>query len=247
MSVEVVEQQVKEDPGLTKWKQGVVRGQGDPRWNEHDCVMQSAATEYNRHLNGTAGYRPLDWLWIKAMSWVESGPHNPEWKRKPLQIGVPTDPGLGALFGGKEGGDLIVPPGMVFTMASARSDPTHNIRAAIGYLMMRMADYAFRTIPDSDTTIHRAPVRDGDSLAKIARERGTTIEVLQTMNPQAKVLRKGQMLEYRKAAIRKVIIGWHAFTPQEVARRYNGGGDVFYASKLTFALPLVRGAKVAAC
>lgn len=50
-----------------------------------------AAGEFNQHLKATTGYRQLDWLTIKAMLWTESGAASPEWRTKPMQIGVPGD------------------------------------------------------------------------------------------------------------------------------------------------------------
>jgi hypothetical protein len=245
MSISVFDQ-AKPD-GLEKWKQGVRQAPTNPRWSEHDSTIQLIVTQYNTFLKDTPGFRPLDWQLIKAMTWVETGANSPAWKTKPLQIGVSTDPGLGALFSGQEGGDLIVPPGMKLSKAGAQVDYVQNIRAAVGYLLMRMAQFDFKTILDADTTLGHVTVKDGDNLSKIARERGTTVDMLTTMNPKAAAsVHKGQTLDYRKAAVRKVITGWRAFTPAIIAARYNGGGDPHYATKLEYALPLVRSTKAAA-
>jgi hypothetical protein len=233
------------DTGLDKWKEGIRKAATDPRWSVHDCDIQNTVSLYNRHLDGVAGYRPLEWQFIKTMAWVETGASSPQWNTRPLQIGVSTDPGLGALLANKEGGNLIVPPGMIMT--SATTIPAHNIRAAVGYLLMRMANFDIQSIPGADTALRTEIVKDNDNLSKIAARCGTTLEVLQKMNPQAKILKKGQTLQYRKAAMGKVITGWRAFTATEVARRYNGGGDPNYATKIEYALPLARGAKAAAC
>jgi len=56
--------------GYEKWKDGITRAVGDIKWDAWDCEIQMAVNEYNRHLMGTAGYRPLDWKIIKAMLWV---------------------------------------------------------------------------------------------------------------------------------------------------------------------------------
>lgn len=183
MSISVFDQ-AKPD-GLEKWKQGVRQAPTNPRWSEHDSTIQLIVTQYNTFLKDTPGFRPLDWQLIKAMTWVETGANSPAWKTKPLQIGVSTDPGLGALFSGQEGGDLIVPPGMKLSKAGAQVDYVQNIRAAVGYLLMRMAQFDFKTILDADTTLGHVTVKDGDNLSKIARERGTTVDMLTTMNPKA--------------------------------------------------------------
>lgn len=43
------------------------------KWNAYDCDIQTAVNEYNQHLFGVAGYMPLNWQLIKAMTWVETG------------------------------------------------------------------------------------------------------------------------------------------------------------------------------
>lgn len=117
----------------------------------------------------------------------------------------------------------------------------------IGYLLMRMANYEHRSVPATDTKIHEVTVKAGDSLDKIARAQGTTLEVLTKLNPTAGVLRPGQVLKYQKASIQRVISGWRPLSTTQIAQRYNGGGDPNYAKKLDFALEQVRKAKGAAC
>ncbi|WP_332451123.1 hypothetical protein [Burkholderia ubonensis] len=124
-----------------KWQDDINKAADDVNWGTWDYEIQIAVNEYNRHLSGTAGYNPLDWHLIKAMLWVETGANSSEWKIKPMQIGVSGDPGLTSFLSGNEGGDLILPPAWKgqLTSGSARTMPAHNIRAGIGYLLMRMA------------------------------------------------------------------------------------------------------------
>src|ERR1700739_3964497 len=94
------------------WQDTINTSLTDDRWHEYDCDIQRVVREFNNHLSGQSGYRSLDWQVIKAMIWTESGgPGNRAWKRNPMQIGNPGDPGLRALLSGNEGGDLILPPG----------------------------------------------------------------------------------------------------------------------------------------
>ena len=59
-----------------------------------------------------------------------------------MQIGNPGDPGLKALLGNKEGGELIVPLFIPrLTEALAGMTPQSNIRSGVGYLLMRMAKF----------------------------------------------------------------------------------------------------------
>lgn len=235
--------------GFDKWKDTIDKAVGDPRWNAWDCEIQNAVSEYNRHLSGKGGYKALDWLLIKAMLWVESGAHHSEWRTKPMQIGVTGDPGLKALLSGGEGGDLILPAALKgqLTMTSVIARPEHNIRAGIGYLLMRMAKLEYREAASKDATEHQVTVRSGDSLDRIAKANGTTVETLRAMNRDTHMLRPGQVLKYRKASIQRQITGWRAINTGTIAQRYNGGGDPRYAEKLDYALAAIQRGPVAAC
>ena len=76
-----------------------------------------------------------------------------------MQIGAWYDPGLRALLYGDEGSELIVPPCFVLTASSAKESPRHNTIAAVGYLLMRMADYRFGTVLDVDSPVADVPWR----------------------------------------------------------------------------------------
>ncbi|HGL4260413.1 hypothetical protein [Burkholderia dolosa] len=89
--------------GFEKWQDGIGRAVGNASWDSWDCEIQMAVNEYNRYLSGVAGYRPLDWRLVKAMTWAETGANSSEWRIKPLQIGVSGDPGLASFLHGNEG------------------------------------------------------------------------------------------------------------------------------------------------
>lgn len=234
--------QLAEKSGFDKWLDGIRVARGNLAWSMWDCEIRLAVDEYNRHLAGVAGYRPLDWYLIKAMLWVESGAASNEWRRKPMQIGVPGDPGLMAFLSGKEGGELIIPPAwkVRLTTQSAKSIPAPNIRAGIGYLLMRMAISEHRTVPHAGQHAQQVAVKPGDSLDRIARTYGTTVESLRNLNPGITALRPGQILKYQKASIQRVITAWRPITTSTIAQRYNGGGDLNYTKKLDVALTLVK-------
>ena len=236
--------------GFEKWKATLDKATSDAKWNEYDCEIRTAVNEFNTHLVKSTGYVPLDWQLIKAMLWTETGAENKQWKSKPMQIGVPGDPGLASLLSGKEGGELILPPAWKgrLSASSAATIPTHNIHAGIGYLLMRMAIFEYRSVPASDTRIYEVTAGPGDSLAKIAKARGTTVESLKKLNPgTGDMLRPGQILKYQKASIERLITGWRVISTSMIAQRYNGGGDPNYAKKLEYALNLVRKGKEVAC
>ncbi|ACB63130.1 Peptidoglycan-binding LysM [Burkholderia ambifaria MC40-6] len=235
--------------GFEKWQDGIDKAVGDTRWDSWDCEIRMAVDEYNRHLSGIAGYRPLDWQLIKAMLWVESGAADSEWNSKPMRIGVSGDPGLASLLSGNEGGDLILPPAWKgqLTMGSVRSMPAHNIRAGIGYLLMKTAHYEYRSVSNADVKIYEVIVKPGDSLDKIAKAQASTVDALRKLNPTATVLRPGQALKYQKASVQRVITSWRQISTTLIAQRYNGGGDFNYAAKLDYALKAMQKRTGAIC
>ena len=236
--------------GFEAWQDGINKAVGDAQWNTWDCEIQMAVNEYNRHLSGTTGYMRLDWQIIKTMVWVETGANSPEWKIKPMQIGVSGDPGLASFLSGNEGGDLILPPAWKrrLTMGSARTIAAHNIRAGVGYLLMRMATFEYRSVLSADSKVHEVTVKPGDSVDKIAKAHDSTTEILKKLNPMATVLRPGQILKYQKASTQRTITGWRQLSATSIALRYNSmRRDPNYAKKLDFALGLVRKGKAAPC
>ncbi len=229
------------------WEDGIDKA--DDKWNAYDCEIRSAVDEYDRHLSRTPGYVPLDWRVVKAMLWVETGANLPQWRSAPMQIGNNGDPGLMALLGDTEGGDLIIPPSFRagLSVSAVKSIPTHNIRAGIGDLLMRMANFEFKSVPDRDGRTYDVTVRAGDSIDKIARAQGSTLELMRQLNPSSHMLKPGDVLKYQKASIQRVVTGWKPITPAGVATYYNAGGDSMYGRKMDHALNAVRQAKDARC
>ena len=231
------------EEGFQKWKDGIDRASGD--WNAYDGIIRFIVMDYNQHLADTPRFNGLDWRIVKAMLWTETGPHAVEsWRRRPLRIGVSGDPGLRALLGGREGGDLVMPPSLRISFNSAQQIARDNLAAGVGYLLMRMADFGFATVPDEDAAISEFTVRRGDSLSKIATACGSTITTLQKLNPGTTTLQQGQVLKCQKASVQKVITGWKTFDYRTIARRYNGNGDPkgdpLYARKLEYAMNAIR-------
>lgn len=54
--------------------------------------------------------------------------------------------------------------------------------------------------------MYEAVVKAGDSLNRIARAGGTTIDTIKRLNPGTAILRPGQILKYQKAAAQKIIV-----------------------------------------
>lgn len=235
--------------GFEKWQYGISQAHCNTEWDAWDIEIKTAVDEYNRHLFGKAGYRPLDWRFIKAIVWVETGAKSPEWRSRPMRIGVSRDAGLRSFLSEKEGGDLIVPPFWKgrLTVSSARTVPAHNIRAGIGYLLMRMANFEHRVVLGVNSEIYEVIVEAGDSFDKIAREKGSTVDTLKALNPTVGVLQPGQALRCQKASIQRVITGWKLVSTGLIAQLYNGGGDPAYATKLDYVLSVINKSEASTC
>jgi LysM repeat protein len=225
-----------------KWKDTVNRGIDDARWDEYDDLIKKEVDGLNRRLAVTPQFHKLDWLFIKAMLWTESGgPDNASWKKRVMQIGNPGDPAYQLMKDGKEGSALIMESTLHNDLKTLIDNPEVNIRAAIAYLYTRLAKFESKSIPDpNDKTINEYKVIKGDSLSAIASKVGTTVEELYALNPAAKVMIKpGQALKYRKAKMGLTIVGWRIANTWEIANRYNGGGDPNYSGKLNYLLTAV--------
>lgn len=225
-----------------QWLQGIKNSSGDPAWDDYDCDIQAAVNEYNRHLGTTTGFSPLDWHFVKAMLWTETGGANPEWKKKPMQIGVPGDAGMMAFLGNKEGGEQITPPKIraMLSSDSIRTNSAHNIRGGIGYMLMRMARFANLSVREPGSRVLEVKVGPGDSLDKIASANSSTLEVVRELNPRLNVLHKGDIVKVQKASTQKVITGWRQITANAVMDRYNGNRDVRYADKVNVCLTYLK-------
>lgn len=237
------------DKKFDEWSEGLAKAVDDPRWGFWDCETQVAVGEYNKFLGDTPGYATLDWQLIKSMLWTETGANSPQWKTKPLQIGAPGDPGLSSLLGGRDGGELILLPEWKkrLTSHAVKTIPEYNLRAGIGYLLLRLSNSEYRTVVADGFSIGSVTVKAGDSLSRIAGEQGSTTELMKTLNPSASVLRIGQKVQFQKASVKRVIVGWKAINTASIADLYNGGGDPSYAKKLDYALSLVKKGKAAVC
>jgi hypothetical protein len=240
-----------EKTGFEKWLDGIRKAPGDPRWHIYDCTIRSVVSEYNRHLSGTTGYIPLDWQYVKAMLWAETGPNKAQWKIRPIQIGNPGDPGLGDFFDEKGGGDLILPPRWSRTLVqnSARISPEYNIVAGVGYLLMKMANFsAPMGIVENGARPYEVEVRPGDNFDRIAKREGSTPDVIKTLNPGIDPLRlkPGQKVKCQKASMRRIIRGWKRISTSKIAEYYNVG-DSMYTKKLDSALEIIRKGEVAVC
>jgi hypothetical protein len=242
--------QTAAESGFERWQAGLKKGADDPKWSIYDCEIKAACGGFNRHLAKTPNYRTLDWRLIKAMLWVETGAASAEWKTRPMQIGVPGDPGLKALLSNEEGGELILDATWKsrLTPSTVSTFPVHNIHAGIAYLLMRLAMFEYKSVVDPRSKgPFNVTVQAGDSLAKIAKKHGSTIDILKRLNGPSDIVKPGQILKVEKGSVMRVISGWRMISTGIIAQRYNGGGDPLYARKLDYAFNLVKNAKEGTC
>jgi len=232
-----------------QWQAYVDSAVHDASWHQWDCDIQAIVNAYNEHLQTTKGFSALDWRLIKALLWVESGAGSHEWNKRPMQIGVANDPGLGALLDGNEGGHLILPLDYkkALTKTSAKTDPIHNIRAGIAYLLMRMAYFGWENKAAKGSVVRDVEVKKGDSFYLLAKRYGSTVAHLKALNPEIKTLHPGQHVKVQAAQLHKTITGWRPLTTALMHARYNGFGDSNYAQKIEYVLPIIQQGTPAQC
>lgn len=123
-----------------------------------------------------------------------------------------------------------------------RTTPLYNIRAGVGYLLLKLAGFEVKDVLDKDNTIHQLTVKAGDSFDKLAHAHGSTVAVMQAWNPGVPGLHPGQVLKYQKAS-HQTVAGWRAATTANVAM-YD---DAACAKKLDFALSVIQQGNVPPC
>jgi hypothetical protein len=232
-----------------QWKDTIDTEKTNPAWHGYDAVIKSTVDKYNTHLQSAPGFTALDWKLIKAMLWTESGgPAGSAWTTQPMQIGNPDDPGLAALLGGKEGGELIMPGDIAggLTVQNVRTDPVKNIQAGVGYLLMRAANFKYDDVWNPKAPIDEYKVAAGDSIDRIAKRTGSTVGHLYWLNPglqsemdQHKPLKIGRALKVQKAKNTKMIAGFKSLDNTMVAKLYNTR-DSRYAEKLAYCLGKIK-------
>jgi LysM repeat protein len=227
-----------------KWKDSVEPGVTDAAWDKYDSVIQIEIAASNLRLKNIPGYKTVDWKVVKAMIWVESGANSPAWNTAPIQIGVPGDPGLGVLQRGENGSDLIMTTDLANRVKNTQlvsTDPNLNIQAGIAYLFTQMSKSEIISVVD-DPSVLNYTVAAGDSLDKISKKLGTTVDNLKSQNPGAgAMIHPKDVLKYQKAMMKRQIMGWRDFNVMTtIADRYNGGGDPDYAAKLVYVLDLFK-------
>jgi hypothetical protein len=224
------------------WKRTIDDALTNRDWDAYDPLIQRETSEYNRRLGDSQGFSFLEWRLFKAMVWVESGgPHGRVWLGRVMQIGNRGDPGLGVLRQSAEGSNLVMSDALKRDIQGNANEPNLNIRAGMAYVLTKLLQTATRSVNDPNDGEHPPHVViSGDSLERIARNLGTTVEALQEDNPGVGTLRLGQEIRWHRASRQQLITGWRAFTAANVARYYNGNRDSEYAAKLNYCMGIIE-------
>ena len=170
-----------------------------------------------------------------------AGPDDKNWDEWPLQIGrFKADKGMQVIRDGRDHSELITDKELREKLRTdARSEM--NIKAGVAYLVHCAARYEHATII-GDPAEKTYELKPGQSLAQIAPELKTTVEILMSMNKlteeSVKKLRPGAKLKYQLAHKVWRIASWISW--KDAVDAYNGGGDPDYMTKHAKALERIK-------
>ena len=237
------------------WKNTIKSAEGNAAWDAHDAIIIKVVKEFNDHQSelkknnyfkeGIEIKRLPPYI-IKMMCWVETGAGIQKWNTNPMQIGAyKADPAMDVVLKGKEGTSLILPDKYktgktnALTADKIQGTPLYNIVTAVCYLIARFAKTEMINYQTS-TTLKTDKLQARESLSSAAKRLKTDVDTLQResgiTDQDITRLRPGRELKYYPTQKRLVISGWHGeFTNTKlIAKRYNGGGDSDYETKLNF-------------
>jgi LysM domain len=229
-----------------RWKDTIENAVNNPLWDSYDAHLKSVVTGFNERLKQSPQYSAVPWNLAKAVLWVESGGPvssvgkkliaNPTWLGKVMQIGNKGDPAYDVVLHQRENVKLVIDSSIL--IEPKIDDPKTNISFALTYLFQRHISGKRSSVNDLiDRNTYTYSVAPHDTLSKIALRVGTTVDVLERLNPGGTtVLRFKQVLKYNKASIKFVASGWTALNTESISRLYNGGGDPNYKEKLDYVI-----------
>jgi len=201
--------------------------------NVYTPVIKETVSYFNKRHN-----IDLDSDLIKAVIAVESGGSKEAFEHDPMQIANKGDFALDVLANEEEYtkfiGDFSRLKGKTKTpwdrekkcwnYSNSNMTAEDSIYGGVGWLLNKAA-IIIEEGPVTKYTVHK-----GDSLWKIARDHGSTLETLKKYNSGINYdeLKLGQGINFRKARVGFAQkIDW-----EEAVRRYNGGGDPNYVEKV---------------
>ncbi len=240
--------------GLSEaWVRGIPHNPLEPAWSVYDTDIAATVRIYNDYLARQAGFRPLPPLLIKAMCWTETGAESIKWKSRPMQIGNTGDAGLAELLSTKPASMLILPPsfrkgGMYeLTFSNVRTLPVFNIRAGVGYLLLRASTLIKTPVIDDNGQFFADTVRKHDTLFNMSRRDSTTIQELQTSNPSSltRRLQPETTLRFRHISIEDTF-SFTRIDAYQAASTYNNNAVEEYTNTLNYCIWVLNGGAQAA-
>ena len=215
----------------TEWTNTIDLALKNPHWDDYDSTIQTEVSSYATRFRLNA-----DWHIFKAQVWTETGAAKPAWKTRPMQVGNAGDPAYATLKAGAENSSLIMSTQIKQDLARGRhiDDGNFNIQLGMAYAYTKLSTFASVVIDQRKLTYE---VKAGDSLDKIAKAVGTTVQNLVALNSGVSVIiRPKQKLIYQKAAIQPS--GCNV-TAETLQNKYNGNGDSHYAEKIKYCLVVI--------
>lgn len=208
----------------------------DPAWSKHDVTAKRIVVAYNGRFGTSAGFKALDWRWVKAMLWQESGAKSNAWDSRPLQIGNPGDPGLTVVKGESSSAECekvnaVVPQDLQMRLKKEKMTPELNIEAGVAYLFYMATFRSLKrgTVDDNKNIVTYKLEKNelpstvagklGTTTAVILADSGLTQETVKRMKPEATI-------RYHKAHEAWQIGGWSDW--MTAIHAYNGGGVARY-------------------
>lgn len=123
-------------------------------------------------------------------------------------------------------------------MNSSVSNPIDNIKAGVGFLLMKLANKDIKLLINEDKNIYTVTVDKEKTLNELSNGVSSTVEIMKKMNPNFLVLKKGQVWKYKKSEKRKIITGWKIISIENIYKFYNNK-DINYQRKLQYALKIM--------
>lgn len=232
------------------WKESISKAvKHDPRWGEYDFLIDEVCLIFNGYhrLSGSAVSKlcsiVIDPGLIKALIRVETGPDAPgqSWGKRPMQIGNLGDKGLDDVLGTsplrRTIFELIVPNEYRYIdFNSVRNNPKENIIAGIAYILMSTCTFAMATFICDEKVESTQVTRELNNYSVIAKNVGTTVDVLLKMNPDLNPnkLHVGDAVKFNRAERRLFVYSIEKLDCRLLARVYNVNGDARYLDKLNF-------------
>lgn len=233
-------------------------GYEDPVFSSYDTLIVQYTDFWNDAFKDVPGAEPLDPNLVKSMILEETGGHTDrDYLHDPMQIANEGDYALDVLRDGleplipergysdlrgidntpkkyrtvkKKGKEVSVFAG--WDHSKSEITPELSIKYGIRWLWHKNLIPATRVIEDEKSPLQTYTVEPGDTLSEIANRFGTTVSTIKKYsrmkNPD--MIAVGQQIAFRKArteAIPAGVRGW-----REAVARYNGGGNLNYASEV---------------